>query len=98
MIGVFGDQHVSDRRLGRQAALDQSRRRGRLDDHVLAGAAGVFGPAHDQHAELHGDDVELLADLFADAVQFAAAARAGLALDVDGRLDLRQMRQAARRD
>ena len=44
MIGVFGDEHVGDGRLGRQAALDQPRRRRRLDDDVLAGAAGVFGP------------------------------------------------------
>ena len=52
MIGVLGDEHVRDRRLGRQAALDQPRRGRRLDDDVLAGAAGVFGPTHDQHAEL----------------------------------------------
>ena len=45
VIGVFGDEHVGDRRLGRQAALDQPRRHRRLDDDVLARAAGVFGPA-----------------------------------------------------
>ena len=60
MIGVLGDQHLRDRRLGRQAALDQPRRRGRLHDNVLAGPAGVFGPAHDQHPELRRNDVEPL--------------------------------------
>ena len=93
MIGVFGDQHVGDGRLGRQAALDQPRRRRRLDDDVLAGAAGVFGPAHHQHPELRGNDVELFAHVLADPVQRAPAARAGLVLDVDDRLDARQMRR-----
>ena len=71
VIGVFGDQHVGDHRLGGQAALDQPRRRRRLDDDILAGAAGVFGPAHHEHAELRGNDVELLADVLADPVQRA---------------------------
>jgi hypothetical protein len=69
VIGVFGDQHLGDRRLGRQAALDQPRRRGRLHHHVLARPAGVLGPAHDQHAELCRDDVEPLAHILADPMQ-----------------------------
>jgi len=44
VIGVFGDEHVGDRRLARQAALGQPRRHRRLDD-VLARATGIFGPA-----------------------------------------------------
>ena len=42
VVGVLGDQHVRDQRLGRQAALDQPRRRRRLDDRLGAGAAGVL--------------------------------------------------------
>jgi hypothetical protein len=91
VVGVFGDQHMGDRRLGRQAALDQPRRRWGLDHHVLAGATGVLGPPYDENPELCRDDVELLADVFADPVQFAATARAGPALDVDDGLDARQM-------
>ena len=33
MIGVFGDENLRHRRLGRQSALDQPRRRGRLHHH-----------------------------------------------------------------
>jgi hypothetical protein len=77
----------------RQAALDQPRRRRRLDDDALARATGVFGPAHDEHPEPGGHDVELFADALPDPVQRAVAARAGLVLDVDERLDARQMRR-----
>ena len=91
MIGVFGDQHLGDRRLGRQAALDQPRRRRRLHHHVLASPAGVFGPAHDQHPELRRHDVEPLADVLADPMQRVAAARAGVVVDIDHHLDARQM-------
>jgi hypothetical protein len=93
MVGVFGNEHVGDRRIGRQAALDQPRRRRRLEDDVLAGAASVFGPAHHQHPELRGNDVEPFADVLADPVERALAAGAGLVLDVDDRLDARQMRR-----
>ena len=89
MVGVFGDEHVGDGRLGRQAALDQPRRRRRLDDDVLASPAGVFGPAHHNHSELRGNDVEPFPEVLADPVQRAFAAGAGLILDVDDRLDAR---------
>ncbi len=49
VIGIFGDEHVRDRCFRRQADFDQPRRGRRLDDDVLACAAGVFGSAHDQH-------------------------------------------------
>jgi hypothetical protein len=46
--------------------------------------------------ELRGNDVESLADVLADPVQRALAARAGLVLDVDERLRARQLgRQGA---
>jgi hypothetical protein len=92
MVGVFGDEHMGDGRLGRQAALDQPRRCRRLDDDVLASAAGVFGPAHHNHSELRGNDVEPFTDVLADPVQCAFAGGAGPILDVDDRLDARQMR------
>ena len=92
MVGVFGDEHMGDRRLGRQAALDQSRRSRRLHHGALAGPAGVFGTARHQHAELRRHDIEPLGDIFADPVQPALAAGAGLVVDVDDRLDARQMR------
>jgi hypothetical protein len=53
----------------RQAAFDQPRRGRRLDDDVLAGAAGIFGPTYDQHPELRRHDVELLADVLANPVK-----------------------------
>lgn len=37
-----------------------------LEDDFLTGAAGIFGPARHQNAELGRHDVELLADVFAD--------------------------------
>ena len=93
VIGIFGDEHVRNRRFRRQAAFDQPRRGRRLDDDVLACAAGVFGSAHDQHSELRRHDIELLADVLANLVKLAPTARAGLVLDVDNRLDARQMRR-----
>jgi hypothetical protein len=75
VIGVFGDQNLRHRRLGRQSALDQPCRRGRLDYHVLAGPAGVFGPADHQHAELCRHDVEPFASILLDAMQRVAVAR-----------------------
>jgi len=93
VIGVFGDQDLGDRRLGRQAAFDQSSRRRRLHHDVLACPAGVFGPTHDQDPELGRHDVESLASVLADAMQRALAARAGMIIDVDHHLDARQMRR-----
>jgi hypothetical protein len=66
MIGIFGDQNLRHRGLRRQAAFDQPGGCGHLDHHVLAGPAGIFGPAHHQHAELGRDDVEPLGDILAD--------------------------------
>ena len=66
MPGVFGDQHVGDHRLGRQPALDQPFGRRRLDDRLLAGPAGVFGPMRHDHPELRRDHVEPLGGVLAD--------------------------------
>ena len=91
MIGIFGDEHLRHRGLGRQSALDQPRRRWRLHHHVLASPAAIFGSANHQHAELCRHDVEPLAGILADPMQRLAAARAGIVVDVDHHLDARQM-------
>jgi hypothetical protein len=93
MVGVFGHQNLGDGRLGRQPALDQPGGRLSLHDNVLAGATGIFGPAHHDHAQLRRHNVEPLADVFADPVKSVAAAWAGMVLDVDDHLDARQMRR-----
>ena len=98
VIGIFGHQHMRDGRIGRQTALDQPRRSRRLDNAVLARAASVFGPANDQDPELRGNDIEPLAHIFTNAAQRALAARAILVLDVDHRLDARQMGGKRNRD
>lgn len=71
MIGVFGDETLRHRRLGRQPALDQPCRRDRLHHPVLAGPTGIFGPTHDKHAELGRDDVESFAHILANPRQHA---------------------------
>ena len=93
VIGVLGDDDMGHGRLGRQPALDQPRRRRRLHHAVLAGPTGVLGATHHQHPQLRGHDVQPLGDVLADPVHGAAAARAGLVLDIDDRLDARQVRR-----
>lgn len=74
MIGVFRDQYLRHGRLGRNATFDQARRRGRLDDDLLARSTGIFGPADDQFPELYRHDVEPLGTVLLDRMQLAAAA------------------------
>jgi hypothetical protein len=90
MVGILGYEHLGDERIGRQPALDHTGRSGRLY-HGLTGAAGIFGPTDHQHAQLRRHDVEPLGDILADAVQGVAAAGAGGIIDVDDRLQPRQM-------
>jgi hypothetical protein len=53
MIGIFRHHDMRDQPLGRQPAFDQPRRR--LHHRFLAGAAGVFRAARDDHLVLpHG--------------------------------------------
>lgn len=71
VIGILGDQHVRDYRLGRNALLDRPLRRWRLHHFPRAGCAGVFGTAgHEPH-------VEPLGHILADAMPEAAEAGAG---------------------
>ena len=59
MIGIFGDQNLGNSCLGRNTAFDQPGRSGSLNDHVLAGPAGILRAANNQHTELGGNDIEL---------------------------------------
>ncbi len=93
MIGVFGHQNLGDGCLRRQAALDQPGRSLGLQDAIFAGAAGVFGTAGDDNAELRRHHVQPLALVFADLVQVALAAKTGLGVELDHDLDPRQMRR-----
>ena len=93
MVGIFGHQNLGDSGLGRQAALDQARRRQGLQDAVLATPAGIFGPPGNEHPELGWYDVQPLALVLADPVQLARAAGAGLVVDVDDDLNPRQVRR-----
>ena len=91
MVGVLADQDMGHQRLGGQPALDQPRRRGRLDHRVLAHPAAISGPAGDDHAELRRDHVEPFGDVFADPVHRAATAGTGLVAGLDHALFARQM-------
>ncbi len=93
VVGIFGDQHMRDQRLGRDAVLDQPLRRRCLADFARAGAAGVFGAARDDHLQPSGDHVEPFGDILADAMLETAAAGAGLVLDIDDDLFARQMQR-----
>ena len=96
MVGVLGDEHLGDGCVGRQAALDQPGRRGRLHHDVLARPAGIAGPADHHDLDLGRHDVEPFGDVLTDPVQRAGATGADPALDVDHALDPRQMsRQGA---
>jgi hypothetical protein len=54
MIGVLGHQDMRDQSLGRDAAFDNARRRGRLHDRALAGAAALTGsPRHRIQTGIH---------------------------------------------
>ena len=91
VLGELGGHDVCDQRLRRQAALDQVRRRRRLDDARPTLRAGVARADGDQHAILRGHDVEPLGPILADPDHLPAAARAALVLRLDHPLDARQM-------
>jgi hypothetical protein len=87
MIGVLGDQDMRDQSLGRDAAFDNARRRRRLHDHALAGAAAITGTARHDNAEGSRHDIEPLCDILADDMESAAAASADRILDINNLLD-----------
>jgi hypothetical protein len=91
VVGVLRHHDMGDQPLGWQAAFDQPCRRRRLDHAVLAGAAGVFRAARDDHPVLRRNDVEPLRAILADHMHRAAAARAGGIFRIDNDLDPRQV-------
>jgi hypothetical protein len=82
---------LRDGRIGRQSARNQSRRRGSPRHDFFTSPAGVFGTAHDKHAQLRGDDVQPLAHVVPNPMQHMMAARTSVILDVGHHLDARQM-------
>ncbi|SNS76159.1 hypothetical protein SAMN04488078_10312 [Antarctobacter heliothermus] len=91
MVCVFADQHMGDGTLSGQAALDESRRRGRLCDAVGADATSVFRADGGDHPQLRGYDVETLRPVLADPVHPPAATRAFEAVRFDDLLNARQV-------
>ncbi|MFT6224275.1 MAG: hypothetical protein ACJA1F_002124 [Paracoccaceae bacterium] len=69
VVGVFGDDHARDSRLGRQAAFDQAQLCGRLDDASLARAACILGSACGDDTELRRYDIQPLTDVFEREVE-----------------------------
>jgi hypothetical protein len=84
---------MRDGRLGRHAALDQARRRGRLQHHALASPAGGLGAPRHQDLEPRRDHVQPLRSVGPDLDQRTLAARAGGALRHEHPLDAGQVRR-----
>jgi hypothetical protein len=92
VIGILGYQHLGDQCLGRNAALNDPRRRRRLHDRALARTAAITRPPGDHDAEGGRHHIEALGDILADLVEGAAAAGASIALDVNDLFDPLEMR------
>ena len=91
VIGIACHQHMGDRRLGRDAALDQPRRRRCLHDNARAGTAGELRtPGHD-HPELRRDHVKTLRCVLSDYRHGRPAARARGVLGRQRHFDPRQV-------
>jgi hypothetical protein len=74
--GELRDHHVGHERCRRHAALDQARQHFRLHHTIGAIAAGIFGTDRAQHPQDRRDHVQHLADVLADLMKLAPAARA----------------------
>ena len=77
MVGVFADQHMSQKARPRAAAFDRARRQWDLDEAFAAGA-GQPGPHDPIHDEAPGDILQFLGHILADPAQAAAAIGASL--------------------
>jgi hypothetical protein len=82
---------MGHQRFGGQPALDQPRRRGRLDHRALARPAAIPGPAGNDHPELRRDHIEPLGGVLTDPVQLTATAGTDLVVGLDDDLVPRQV-------
>ena len=96
---VPGEFHHADMRqqcCGRHAAIERTWRRLGLHDRPLARPAAIARPVNAFDAQHGWHHVQHFADLFADEVQLALAARAGFGVRFDHDIHARQMcRQTA---
>ena len=91
VVRILGNQHLRQRTLGRQAPLDEVRRRGSLDNPLPAGPAGILRAHGDDDAELRRHDVQPLDAILSDAHHPSASAGTVDAVRLDGPLDARQV-------
>jgi hypothetical protein len=96
MLGIPGDEHMGDRSLGGQTALDQRRWRLFLHDTGPALRAGVTRTHRDEDAELRRGDVETFGAILSDPDHVTAAARTGEVLRLDHPLLSREVFRGAR--
>src|ERR1700730_16237131 len=89
--GELRDHHMGHQRSRRHAVLDQPRQRLRLYHCAFTAPAGIFGADHAEHPQDRRNDVEQLADVLADLVQPALAARTRGRLRLDDLLAAWQM-------
>jgi hypothetical protein len=91
MIGELRDDDMRERGLGRQPALDQRGRHGRLSHPRPTLRAGVAGAHGDDHPEARRSDVEPLGAILTDPHHPAAAARTTQVVRLDQALLARQV-------
>jgi hypothetical protein len=87
------DDDAGHESLGRNAALDQTLGRRRLDDRAFAGPAAIFGTMRDDYLVLGRNLVETLRALFPDDMHRALAARADRALGLKRDMNVGKMRR-----
>lgn len=90
MVRILPHDDVGDQGFSRQTTLDQTRRCRHLHHRAWASPASILGSADHQDPELGRDHIQSLGHIFADGIQDAATAGAGLALDIDDGLNPRQ--------
>lgn len=83
MPGELRDGDMGCKGRGHHAAIHHACRRGRLHNNAFAGPACIARPDRPFDPDNRGHDVERLADVRADAMQFERTAGASLALRLD---------------